>query len=182
MEKIAGREKWSYGLGSLGKDFIQGMFTIYLMIFLTDVSQVGAAAAGILLMVARIWDAALNPVFGAMIDRTRTKWGKSRPYLLIMPIPFIVFAVLTLTVPDLGTTGRLVWAYVSYILAGSFFTFYDVAIWSMLPSLTSRLKERSNMIALARIFTMVVFLIVSTLAMPVIKALALIQPKDTHYL
>jgi sugar (glycoside-pentoside-hexuronide) transporter len=171
MENIKAREKWFYGMGSLGKDLIQGMFMTYLMVFYTDVFGIGAAAAGILLMVARIWDALLNPIIGITIDRTRTKWGKSRPYVLLMPFPFLVFAVLTFTVPDLGVTAKLVYAYVTYILAGTFFTFYDVALWSMLPSLTTNLKDRSTMIALARIFTMVGILTVSTMALPMINSL-----------
>lgn len=171
MESLKFREKLFYGTGSLGKDFLSAMFTTYLLVFYTDVFGMSAAIAGMLLMAARIWDACANPIIGTIVDRTRTKWGRFRPYILFVPIPFALFTVLTFTVPDLGVTGKIMYAYVTYILAGTFFTFYDVSLWSMVPSLTTNLEDRNSAIAFARLFTFVAILIVSAIAVPAIKTL-----------
>jgi sugar (glycoside-pentoside-hexuronide) transporter len=158
-------------MGSLGKDLIQAMFIIYLLVFYTDVFGLSPAAAGVLLMVARSWEAVLNPVIGTALDYTNTGWGRFRPYVLIVPIPFLTFSVLTFTVPGLSASGKLIYAYITYIIAGTSFTIYDVSFWSMVPSLSRKLNDRSTLISLARVFTMVAAMAVAVFAMPVIGAL-----------
>lgn len=94
------RNKVGYSLGTLAKDLISPIWGSYLMFFYTDIFGISGTAAGILLFVARIWDAVNDPMMGVIVDKTKTKWGRYRPYILIAPIPLYLFAILTFTVPD----------------------------------------------------------------------------------
>jgi len=136
------KERISYGLGGTASEITFGMITTYLMFFYTDVSGLSVAAVGTLFLVARILDAFDSPIIGVLIDRTSTKWGKSRPYFLWLAIPFGVVAVLTFTVPDLSESGRLIYAYVTYIIFGIMYAAINLPLSSLLPSITSSSQER----------------------------------------
>ncbi len=164
-------EKLAYGMGSFGKDFIMAMLSTYLLIFYTDVFGISAAVAGSIILTARIWDAANDPLIGAIADRTRTRWGRFRPYILLVPVPFTIFTVLTFTVPSFSVSGKIIWAAATYIGTGMFFTAYDVPLWAMLPSLTKDEVSRNQLIAFARTFTVVAFLVVNVLALPLVSML-----------
>ena len=86
------------------------------------------ADAGLLMLVTRIWDAVSDPMMGVIADRTHTRWGKYRPYLLWIAAPFAIAGILLFTTPDMGTTGKLVWAYVTYILMMTVYTAINVPI------------------------------------------------------
>ena len=90
------------------------------------------ADTGVLLLVTRIWDAVSDPMMGIIADRTHTRWGKYRPYLLWISLPFAVCGVLMFTTPDFGATGKLVWAYVTYIMMMTVYTAINVPYGAML--------------------------------------------------
>ncbi len=113
--QVSWKERISYGLGDTASNLVFQMITMNLMFFYTDVYGLNVAAVGTLFLVARIIDAFDSPIIGVLIDRTNTKWGKSRPYFLWLAVPFAVVAVLTFMTPDFGDTGKLVYAYVTYI-------------------------------------------------------------------
>ena len=92
------------------------LFGAYLMIFYTDVFGLPAAAVGTMFLITRIWDSVFDPIVGVVADRTQTRWGKFRPYLLWLAIPFAVIGVLTFTTPSFGQTGNLIYAYITYSL------------------------------------------------------------------
>lgn len=137
------KERISYGLGDTASNLIFTVVTTYLMFFYTDVFGLNVAAVGTLFLVARLIDALDGPLFGVLIDRTSTKWGKSRPYFLWLSVPFGIVAILTFMTPDLSPTGKLVYAYVTYIALGILYAGVNIPLSSLLPSLTSNSKERT---------------------------------------
>ncbi len=172
MNQIKGRHIIGYGLGSMGKDLALGVIGSYLLVFYTDVYGIGAFAATAILVLAKVWDAINDPMMGAIVDRSkRTKMGKYRPYVLVVPIPLAVFSMLCFMSPDLGTAGRIAFAGVTYIITGMLFTAYDVPLWGMVPSLTEDMNTRNKFIASARTFTTLAMLIASAAALPAIYAL-----------
>ena len=113
-EKLPFREKIAYGFGDLASVLYWQTFMAYLLIFYTDVFGISAAAAGTMFLVSRILDAITDPAMGMIADRTRTRWGKFRPYMLWVCVPYAVVGVLTFTVPGFGSLGKLLWAIVTY--------------------------------------------------------------------
>ena len=102
------RERLSYGGGSVASNLSWNMVAGFLIVYYTDVALLPVAAVGTLILVTRIVDAMFDPVVGALVDRTRTRFGKARPYLLFAPVPFAVLCVLTFLVPDAAPMAKLV--------------------------------------------------------------------------
>lgn len=136
------KERFSYSLSDFACNLSFQMVGTYLMIFYTDTFGISAAAVGTLFFVARIIDAIDGPFWGIMIDHTHTKWGKSRPYWLWFSIPFAIFCVLVFTTPNLGVTGKIIWAYITYIGVDVLYSAVNIPITSILPSLTNSSQER----------------------------------------
>lgn len=113
MSKIKLKEKVGYGLGDAASSMFWKIFGMYALFFYTDVVGITAAAAGTMFLIARVWDSFFDLGVGIIADRTKTKWGSYRPYLLWFAIPFSVMGAITFFVPDFGSTGKLVFAYVS---------------------------------------------------------------------
>ncbi|MGF9846627.1 glycoside-pentoside-hexuronide (GPH):cation symporter [Priestia megaterium] len=176
------REKLFYGAGGMGKDFASAMFNSYLLIFYTDVLGFAGGIAGMIIMISKTIDAVSNPIIGLMIDRTQTRWGKFRPYLLFIPIPLAVFSVLTFSSPDLGPIQLIAYALITYNLAGICFTIYDVAIMGMVPSMSNSLKDRGHFISSVRTFGQIAVLIVSTGALPMVSILGSGNEKQGYLL
>src|SRR5690554_3672868 len=110
------REKVGYGIGDFGFNLYWANISAFLLIFYTDVMGLAAAAVGTMMLVTKLVDAITDPLVGAMADRTRTRWGRFRPYLLFGAIPMALTGVLTWTVPDLDPDGRLLRAYATFTL------------------------------------------------------------------
>lgn len=141
--QVSLKERISYGLGDTASNLVFTIVTTYLMFFYTDVYGMNVAAVGTLFLVARMIDALDGPIFGVLIDRTSTKWGKSRPYFLWLSIPFGVVAILTFMTPDLSATGKIIYAYATYIALGILYAGVNIPLSSLLPSLTSNSQERT---------------------------------------
>ncbi len=170
--KIGAGRIIGYGLGSMGKDLALGVIGSYLLVFYTDVLGIGAAAAGLILVLTKIWDAINDPMMGSIVDRSkRTKWGKYRPYILFVPIPLAVFSALCFLAPDWSMGAKIAYAAITYTITGMLFTAYDVPLWGMLPSLSSDFHTRNKLTASARTFTTLAMLIASAIAMPAIIGL-----------
>ncbi|KRM61556.1 transporter, major facilitator family protein [Paucilactobacillus vaccinostercus DSM 20634] len=135
-------ERFSYSLSDFACNLSFQMVGTYLMIFYTDTFGISAAAVGTLFFVARFFDAVDGPIWGILIDHTHTRFGKSRPYWLWFSIPFAVFCVLVFTTPNLSLTGKLIWAYITYIGVDVLYSAVNIPITSILPSLTSNPQER----------------------------------------
>lgn len=157
-----------YSMGSLGNNIIYSMIASYLLIFLTDSFGIGAAAIGTLFLVARIIDAITDPIMGIIVDNTNTKMGKSRPYLLIVPIFMGIATVMCFSSPDLSYRGKILWMYASYILWGICFTAMDIPYWALSANITRNPEIKTKIITIARTMAYGGGFIVSLLTIPLV--------------
>ena len=149
--KLSGKEKASYGLGAVGKDMVYMLSASYVLYYFQDVCGVNAFAMGIILLAARVFDAFNDPVMGVIVARTRTRWGRFRPWLLIGTLTnAVVLYVMFAAPPSLDGAGLTAYAAVTYILWGVTYTMMDIPYWSMIPAFTQSGKEREGLTTLAR--------------------------------
>ena len=134
------KEKIGYGFGDMSSSMFWKLFSYFLPFFYSNVFGLSLAAAGVLMLVTRIWDAVSDPMMGIIADRTKTRWGKYRPYLLFFALPFAVCGVLLFTTPE---NGKTVWAYVIYILMMTVYTGINVPYGSLLNVMTADSDEKS---------------------------------------
>lgn len=130
------KEKIGYGFGDMSSSMFWKIFSYYLPFFYSNIFGLSLADAGMLMLITRIWDAVSDPMMGVIADRTHTRWGKYRPYLLWMAAPFAVAGILLFTTPDMSSTGKLIWAYVTYILMMTVYTGINVPYGAMLGVMT----------------------------------------------
>ena len=145
------KEKVSYGLGAVGKDMVYMLSASYILYYYQDVLGVSAIAMGVILLVARIFDAFNDPIMGIVVAKTRTRWGKFRPWLMIGTVTnAIILFVMFAAPPALDAGGLVAYAAITYILWGVTYTMMDIPYWSMIPAFTSGGKEREGLSTLAR--------------------------------
>lgn len=153
--KLSFTEKVGYGLGDTASHFVWDMVGFWILIFYTDTFGISAAAAGTIMLIARIWDMVSDPLMGIIADRTNTRWGKFRPYILWMALPYSVLAVLAFTTPDFGTTGKVIYAGVTYFLLMTVFTAINLPYSSLGAVMTSDSYERAGLNSYRFIFAFV---------------------------
>lgn len=141
------REKIGYGLGDMGFNFYWANISAFLLIYYTDVFGISAAAAGTMMLVTKIVDAFTDPLMGAIADRTRSRFGKFRPYLLWLALPLAAAGVLTYSTPDLGETGKLVWAYGTYTLLMLVYTAINIPYSALSGVITSDSQQRTTLVS-----------------------------------
>lgn len=145
------KEKVAYGIGAVGKDMVYMLSASYISIYFLDVCGISAAAIAILLMAARVFDAFNDPIMGVIVAKTKTRWGKFRPWLMIGTVTNAVVLYLMFTIPPaLDGAGLVAYASVTYILWGVTYTMMDIPYWSMIPAFTKHGKEREGLSAFAR--------------------------------
>ncbi|WP_158966129.1 glycoside-pentoside-hexuronide (GPH):cation symporter [Paraglaciecola sp. L3A3] len=142
--KLTTKEKLGYGLGDTGSNIVFQVVINFMMFFYTDVFGITAAAAGTLMLVVRVFDAVTDPLMGALADRTQTKWGRYRPYLLWMAIPYGLLAVIAFTTPDASDGNKLLYAYVTYALMMTAYTAINIPYSALGGVLTSDVRERAS--------------------------------------
>lgn len=130
------REKIGYGFGDMSSSMFWKIFSYYLPFFYSNIFGLSLADAGMLMLITRVWDAVSDPMMGVIADRTHTRWGKYRPFLLWIAAPFAIAGILLFTTPDMGPTGKLVWAYVTYVLMMTVYTAINVPYGAMLGVMT----------------------------------------------
>ena len=149
--RLSGKEKFSYGLGAVGKDMVYMLSASYVLYYFQDLLGVKAWIMGVILLVARVFDAFNDPIMGVIVAKTRTKWGKFRPWLLIGTITnAVVLYLMFAAPPKLDGAGLVAYAAITYILWGVTYTMMDIPYWSMIPAFTDAGKERENLTTLAR--------------------------------
>lgn len=141
-QKLRWIEKASYGAGDFASCLFWQTFSIYLAVFYTDIFGLAPAAVATMLLVTRTWDLFYDLLMGAIADRTATRWGQFRPYLLWVPIPLAVVAALAFTTPDLSSHGKLIYAYVTYGLLMLLYSTVNVPYAAMLGVITTNQKDR----------------------------------------
>ena len=149
--KLSLKEKISYGLGAVGKDMVYMLSASYILYYYQDIMKVNAWAMGIILLAARVFDAFNDPIMGVIVAKTRTRFGKFRPWLLIGTITnAVILFVMFSCPPELDGSGLVAYAAVFYILWGMTYTMMDIPFWSMIPAFTESGRERENLTTLAR--------------------------------
>jgi melibiose permease len=149
--KLSLKSKISYGLGAVGKDMVYMLSASYVLYYFQDVLGVSAVAMGVILLAARIFDAFNDPIMGVIVARTKTRWGKFRPWLMIGTLTNAVILFLMFSCPpSLDAGGLVAYAAVTYILWGVTYTMMDIPYWSMIPAFTEGGREREGLTTLAR--------------------------------
>lgn len=143
MAKSTLKEKIGYGFGDMSSSMFWKIFSYYLPFFYSNIFGLSLVDAGVLVLVTRIWDAVSDPMMGVISDRTQTKWGKYRPYLLWVAPFFSICGILLFTTPDLDYGGKLIWAYVTYILMMTVYTGINVPYGAMLGVMTDDSNEKT---------------------------------------
>ena len=149
--RLSFREKVSYGLGAVGKDMVYMLSASYILYYYQDLLGIKGTVMGAIMMAARVFDAFNDPLMGVVVAKTRTKWGKFRPWLMIGTITNAVILYFVFSAPpSLSGSGLVAYAAVFYILWGVTYTMMDIPYWSMIPAFTEGGKEREGLTAMAR--------------------------------
>lgn len=144
-QRLSVVEKVGYGLGDTATNLVWRTLMVFLPIFYTDVFGITAAAVGTLLLVCRFWDGITDFIMGLIADRTDTRWGKFRPWILWMAVPFGIMTILTFTTPDLSTTGKLIYAYITYSGLILVFTASNVPYSALMGVMSPDPNERTGL-------------------------------------
>ena len=144
QQRLPVSEKFGYGLGDLASNIVFQVVINFMMYFYTDVFGIGAAAVGTLMLVVRLFDAITDPLMGGIADRTNTRWGRYRPYLVWIAIPYGILAVMTFTTPDLSDSGKLIYAYITYALLMTAYTAINIPYSALGGVITSDSQERAS--------------------------------------
>ena len=171
MQKLTSREKYSYGIGAYGKDLACGIVYTFLMIYFTDVVGINPAFVGTLFLMARLWDAINDPIMGMIVDNTRSRFGKFRPWIFIGTILNSVVLFLLFRKPDLEGTSLYLYYSVMYILWGMTYTIMDIPYWSMIPTLSTTKEDREKISVVPRIFASLGGLTVTTFGIALVNKL-----------
>ena len=169
--KLSFKEKIGYGFGDLASVLYWQTFMLYFTYFYTDVFLIPAVIAATMFLVSRIWDGVNDPLMGIIADRTNTRWGKFRPYLLWLCIPFAIAGVLVFTVPNFGMTGKIIWAYGTFILIMMLYTAINIPYTSLLGVISSDSNERTSVSSVKFLFAFSAGIIVSATLLPMTKIL-----------
>ncbi|MGQ4275733.1 glycoside-pentoside-hexuronide (GPH):cation symporter [Pseudidiomarina sp. E22-M8] len=165
---ISRREKVAYGLGDTASNLIFQTVMLFLAFFYTDIFGISAATVGTMFLVVRLIDAVTDPMMGLLADKTRTRYGQFRPYLLWLVIPFAVCSILAFTTPDLNATGKVIYAYVTYTLLMLAYTAINIPYSALGGVLTKDPKERVSVQSYRFVFGMLGGLIVTLLTLPLV--------------
>ncbi len=144
-QKLSIKEKVGYSLGDTASHFVWDMVGFWLLFFYTDVYGISAAAAGTIMLIARFWDMAIDPIIGVVSDRTNTRWGKFRPYILFGAIPYAVLAILTFTTPNFGEVGKIVYAGATYVLLMTAYAFINLPYSALGAVMSADTYERAGL-------------------------------------
>lgn len=170
MEKIGFKEKAGYGFGDMANNFVWTIVSTYLLFFYTEIFGITAMAAGTMFMVVRIWDAVNDPIMGSIGDRTRTRWGSYRPYILWMALPMGVVSVLCFTSPNFGMMGKLIYAYITYTLLGMVYTAINIPYGAMTSVITQDTDQRTTLSTFRMLGGFIAVIMVNALTLPLVEA------------
>lgn len=152
-KKIGMKEKIGYATGDLACNFIYQTVSTYLLFFYTEVFGISAAAAGLMFLIVRIMDALIDPVIGTIVDKTNTKYGRFRPYLLYGAVPFAVVAILCFTTPEFSDFGKIMYAYITYILLSITYSTVNVPYSALTSAITQDTKEVVSLTSIRMLFS-----------------------------
>lgn len=180
-KELSFSERITWALGqSTGRQFITALISTYILVFLTDTFGVPAGAAGVIMTLAAIWDAINDPILGSIADRTKTRWGTYRPYLLFVPLPLAIVAVLLFAAPDLSPNGKIVYTAVLYICYGMLLTSLEIPYNAILPTMTKNEMEKNDVISLSTFIASVMILLVTSFTTNLVDVLGGGEPSKGY--
>lgn len=179
--QVTKREKLAYGFGCFGQNMLYNMMANFLLFFYTDIYGILPAAAGTILLFARLWDAVNDPLMGMIADRTRSRWGKFRPYLLFTPILFVPFAVASFSTPSFSSGGKIAWAAFTYISFGMIYTASDVPFWALSSTISENTTVRSSIVVYPRFMATVAIALATLSTQPLILLLGRLGQPQVGY-
>jgi len=168
-QKLSLKEKISYGFGDLASVLYWQTFMLYFTYFYTDVFLIPASVAATMFLISRIWDGLNDPLMGIIADRTKTRWGKFRPYLLWLCVPFAVVGVLTFSAPDFSLDGKIIYAYITFILIMMLYTAINIPYTALLGVISADSNERTTVSSVKFLFAFAAGIIVSATLLPMVK-------------
>jgi glycoside/pentoside/hexuronide:cation symporter, GPH family len=174
-DKVTFLEKSAYGLGDLASNLFYQTFTMFLLYYYTDVFGISAAAAGTMFLIVRLLDTFYEPIIGILADRTKSKYGKFRPWILYTVIPFGVLGILTFFTPDLVTSSKLVYAYVTYTAMMFVYSTINVPYGALMAVMTTHSLERTSLSAFRAIFAFLGGIIVQAFTLKLVNYFGLIK-------
>ncbi len=148
--KLTAKQKAAFGIGAVGKDMVYALSASYVMYFYQDVLRLSATFVGLILMIARVFDALNDPFMGVIVAKTRTRWGRFRPWILTGTALNALVLYALFAAPDLSQAGMMVYFSIVYILWGVTYTMMDIPYWSMIPAVTSTPADRENLSVVGR--------------------------------
>ncbi|MDN3651603.1 MFS transporter [Thalassotalea ponticola] len=163
------KEKIAYGLGDTASNIIFQTVMMFLMLYYTDVVGLDPATVGTMFLAVRIFDAVTDPLMGTLADKTNSRWGHFRPYLLWLALPFALISIITFTVPDLQGTAKIVYAFSTYVLLMVAYTAINIPYCALGGALTDDPKERVSVQSYRFVFGMLGGVIVAACTMPLVE-------------
>ena len=163
------KQRIGYGLGDFACNLIWQVISLYLLYFYTDVMELNPMNISFMFIICRIIDGGTDLLVGFLIDKTHSRWGKSRPWFLFGAIPFALAAILAFSVPDIAPTGKLVYAYITYIFLSFMYTVVNTPLASILPALTSDMNERTVLTTYRKFFAFFGSTLVSATALTLVS-------------
>lgn len=150
-QEVKLKERLSYALTNSGQTMVYALFTTYLMIYLTDYLYIGAGVAGVILGVTRVFDAINDSFMGAILDKTKTRFGKCRPYMLFTPIPLAIVTLIIFAPFNLSNTAAVIYIAVFYVIFTMIYTANDIPFWSMSSVITTDPNQRVKIVTMTRL-------------------------------
>lgn len=169
-------EKIGYGFGDMSSSMFWKIFGAYLMIFYTDIFGMSAAIVGTMFAITRIWDSFFDPVVGVVADRTESRWGKFRPYLLYLALPFAIIGIFTFLTPPFGNTGKIVYAFATYTLMMMVYSAINVPYASLLGVMSPDPSDRNTLATFRMMFAYIGSFVALLLFMPLVNLFGGDQP------
>jgi GPH family glycoside/pentoside/hexuronide:cation symporter len=169
MQKLSVKEKIGFSLGDGAANFIFQTIMLLQLSFYTDTFGLSAGAAALLFLVARLWGAVFDPFMGFVSDRTNTRWGKFRPWILWTAVPFGIIGFLAFTTPDFGSVGKLIYAYVTYILLMSIYSANNIPYSALSGVVTGDMVERTSLSSYRFFIVVLATLAIQGLALPMVN-------------
>ena len=163
------RQRFGYGMGDFACNLIWQVISLYLLYFYTDVMKLNAAAIATMFVICRVIDGITDVLVGFAIDKTRTRWGKSRPWFLFGAVPFALSAFLAFSVPNISPGGKLAYAYATYIFLSFMYTVVNIPLASILPALTDDMNERTVLATWRKFMAFMGSTIVSATALTLVQ-------------
>jgi GPH family glycoside/pentoside/hexuronide:cation symporter len=169
LSRVSVKERVGYSLGDTASNLFFQTFMLFITYFYTDVFGITPAVVATMLLVTRIWDAFADPMMGMIADRTNTRMGKFRPFMLWFAVPFGIIGVLTFTTPNFAMTGKIIWAYVTYTLMMMMYTIVNVPYSALMGVITPNSQERTAISSYRFVAAFFGGIIVQSAVMPMVR-------------